>query len=186
MEERRAKQLALAATIIAAAVVVHPALWNLHLRQREGRVDSFPLSTYPMFARRVPEVSRVNHVEARTADGALVRVPYWYWGRGGMNQARGQLNRAVNDKRRGSPERLDKLCDRAAKSVARRAARGKTPWKDVVRIEVVRTSLDADHYFSELDGEPGEARWRSRRVRKRCEVEIEGGGEVDEDREPKS
>lgn len=85
----------------AAAVAV--ALWPLrayagsHLSGTEApkfRLDSFPLSTYPMFSEHRGRSAHVPHVIGLTAEGERVIPHHRHFGTGGLNQTRKQVARA--------------------------------------------------------------------------------------------
>ncbi len=156
---------------LAAVVVAHPVVWSAGLLDPAGRrVDSFPLSTFPMFAQRQPQVMAITHVVTLGGAGGTPTVPFHYFTRGGMNQARGQINRAANDKvQRGDPTRIDKLCRRAAKRVAREIERGNERYQGAYQVAVVRSHYDVRAYFeAKRGGERLEP--QRRRFRHRCPI----------------
>src|SRR5690606_8829317 len=121
MFDRLGRRGALMTIIVTVALVGHPVVWASGLIENDRSHDSFPLSTYPMFASRVPEVYGMHHIIATGRDVEPVRVPKSYWTHGGMNQARGQLDRAVavfrsQDK---ASSMLSKFCEKAAKRITR-------------------------------------------------------------------
>lgn len=125
------------ASLISLAVlvaVVYPIAW------REGR-DSFPLSSYPMFARnRRSPVLHATYVVATTDDGARRFVPPELVANREVLQARAVLDQA----RRGGKRAALDLCRRISRRVARQDsgffARAQT-------IAIVSASHDAVHYF---------------------------------------
>lgn len=85
----------------AAAVAV--ALWPLrayagsHLSGADApkfTLDSFPLSTYPMFSEHRGRSTYVPHVIGLTVAGERVIPHHRHFGHGGLNQARKQVARA--------------------------------------------------------------------------------------------
>lgn len=149
MLHKLSPRAALVFMVLVALLVAHPVVWSARLVDPDGRrVDSFPLSTYPMFANRPPAVQNINYVIVRGGEAHGNRVPSWMWARGGMNQARGQINRAVGDMRRGEGrERLESLCDRAAARVAKRQERDDKRFAGAKTVAVVRSRYDVAAYF---------------------------------------
>jgi len=159
--------------LFAAVVIGHPVVWSARLLRPKRNVDDFPLSTFPMFARRPNQVMAINHVVIFGGPNHGRTVPYHYWTRGGMNQARGQINRAWRDKvRHGKPKRIQSICERAAKRVARRIERGDERWEGAQLVAVVRSRYDVDAYFEQKrEGEVLPP--ITRRSRHRCPVKRE-------------
>lgn len=114
--------------------------------------DSFPISSYPMFARPrgTPELYAVV---ARAADGREVRLPATLVASSEPLQTKVLIQRSVEQ----GPEAMQLLC----RSVAARVA--ESP-EDLRRVEIVRRRYDPIAYFT-LGPEPIEqARLASCRV----------------------
>ena len=142
---------AYAITIAVLVAVLYPLSW------KEGR-DSFPLSSYPMFAhnRRSAELRAVYAV-ATDAAGERRYVPPELVANREVLQARAVLDRA--GKNGGKGARL--LCGEIAGRVA---ASGGGPFAGAVEVQIIRGRHDASVYFD--TGELG-----SEKVLARCPVE---------------
>jgi hypothetical protein len=112
---------------------------------RSARLDSFPLSTYPMFARKIdkPQLSFVERLDdkrrARRLEPELVAGDE-------VMQSYRTIKRAV----RQGPEAAEELC----RSIARRVSKREHGKKDV-RLRIVRARFDPVAYFVS-DAEPDE------------------------------
>jgi len=121
---------------------------------RNATADSYPLSTYPMFARPIgkPLTYFVESVDARrrvqSVNPELV-----------ANDEVMQSSKSIRRAFRSGPEALERLC----KAVARRAAKQKTRPK-LVELRIVEARFDPVGYFLH-DAEPEE-----RRVLASCKV----------------
>lgn len=120
-----------------------------------GATDSFPLSTYPMFSRRLDE-PRLDRFVGRTAEGEIVLIAPRLLGTREPLQAAAIARRAAN----GPLEGRRALCG----DVARRVA-GDATLAEVVRIEVLRERWRLDSFDGRHVPEPVS---RTRRVH--CEV----------------
>jgi hypothetical protein len=127
--------------VVGLGVVIAAALPMFRSAQR----DSFPLSTYPMFARVLdkPYVSFVERVDdrrrAHRLDPELVASDE-------VMQAYRTIKRAV----RQGPEAAEELC----LSIAQRLAKRENGKKDV-RLRIVRARFDPIAYFVD-DAEPAQ------------------------------
>lgn len=111
--------------------------------RRNPPVDSFPLSHYPMFTKKRGRRARVTHLVGIDARGEHTPLPYTLAGRGGLNQVRKHLTRAVQ------AGRADRLC----RSVAASVARSHDPaFADVVTVQLVTGTYRLAKYFA---GETG-------------------------------
>ena len=90
--------------IVAGAAGVAVLLWPLRAYagpQLSGkdapkfRLDSFPLSTYPMFSEHRGRSTYVPHVIGLTGAGERVIPHARHFGGGGLNQVRKQVSRAI-------------------------------------------------------------------------------------------
>jgi hypothetical protein len=115
--------------------VVGAALWPLrqYLRPPDERVDSFPLSYYPMFSVRREQHGTVPYAVGVRANGSRGPLPHGVLGAGGVNQVRKQLSRAVHRGRAAQHAEL------IAGFVAERP-----DFADVVTVEIVRGRFDFD------------------------------------------
>lgn len=112
---------------------------------RPAQEDSFPLSTYPMFARTLdkPQVSFVERLDSRRRPRRLSPNEL---GSDEVMQAYRTIKRAV----RQGPEATEALCRSLAKRVAAREQS-----KRQVRLRIVRARFDPVAYFVD-DAEPEE------------------------------
>jgi hypothetical protein len=121
--------------------------------------DSFPLSTYPMFAAR--RGNPVMHqVVAVDASGTEYRVAPEYLGSSEVLQAKSLLDAAA----RGSQKRRDQFC----RGVAKRLQRGTEVQAD--HLEIVRLRFEPIAYFT-TGPEPLE-----RSVLSRCSADVPENG----------
>jgi hypothetical protein len=60
------------AALLVSTVVLGAILWPM---LRDPPIDSFPLSTYPMFSRHRPKVIALDHVVGVRADGSREVIP---------------------------------------------------------------------------------------------------------------
>ncbi|HZZ49313.1 MAG TPA: hypothetical protein VFE65_20705 [Pseudonocardia sp.] len=120
---------------VVSGGVVGAALWPLrqYLRPREERVDSFPLSYYPMFSVRREQHGTVSYPVGVRADGSRTLLPHGALGAGGVNQVRKQLSRAVQRGR----------ATEHAQLIARKVAE-RPDLTDIVTVEIVRGRFDFD------------------------------------------
>jgi len=127
--------------VVGLGVVIAAALPAF----RPAQHDSFPLSTYPMFARKIdkPHLSFIERLDdrdrARRLDPELVASDE-------VMQSYRTIKRAVRE----GPEAAEALC----KSIARRLAKHEKGKREV-RLRVVRARFDPVAYFVE-DAEPEE------------------------------
>jgi hypothetical protein len=116
--------VAVAAAVLAVAAVVAPMF-------RSPAPDSFPLSTYPMFARDRGDDTWVDTVIGRTAEGEVVRLsPMAISGSDEPVLASATVSRALN------AGLSESLCRRVAAEVG----------PPVVRLEVVSERHDLDRF----------------------------------------
>jgi hypothetical protein len=102
--------------------------------------DSFPWSSYPMFAHgRADAISQVNHLVAFDAEGARRPVPPQLVANDEVLQADATLRRAI----RGGRKTRVALCRKVAARVA-----DEPDWADIVRLELLTEKFDALRYFS--------------------------------------
>jgi hypothetical protein len=117
--------------------------------------DSFPLSTFPMFARARPPVVDIDHLVAVGNAGQRRIVPPQLVVRGEVLQSKALIDATVRRGRRASLE----LC----RAVAARLAED-PGWSNVVRLELRRDRFDVLAYFA------GERTPLQQRVHARCRV----------------
>ena len=104
----------------ATAVVLSPLL--------SGAADSFPVSTYPMFAR--PRGQPVLYAMVATArDGTARRVPAALVASGEVLQTKVLIQRSVE----GGPEAMRALCEATAAKLAATGGEDAPAFVDVVR-----------------------------------------------------
>ena len=131
----RRKACAALLSLLVIGIVLVPIAENWKASPK----DSFPLSYYPMFSRRRPDVVQITHVVGIDPLGNEYPIPYRYVAPGGMNQVRKQLRKAV---RQGVATRL---CDKAAGRVARKR---KGPLADVDTLAIVTGTYRLDDYIA--------------------------------------
>lgn len=125
----RARLALLTAASISA--VLYPL--RQYLRQPADRVDGFPLSYYPMFAKRRRTSAKVVYAACVHADGTCHPLPHQVLGSGGFNQVRHQLNRLVKQGR----------AQAFANELATRL-NGRTSCRNAVAVHIVRGKFDLD------------------------------------------
>jgi hypothetical protein len=144
---RAARGFGLGVTVCAVLAVLWPLLC--------ARPDSFPLSTYPMFAsdRGQPELSNARGLRA---DGSRVALPPELFGTSEVMQARSLVSRAVASGKRSSLQ----LCKQLAAQID-----GNKQFDGVTSVELTRDRYDSIKYFTESN-----APLASKRVA-RCDVQ---------------
>jgi hypothetical protein len=120
-------------------LVVGAVLWPVAQNWRETARDSFPLSYYPMFSAKRRKNVSVNYLVGLDERGGRHLLPYTYAGRGGLNQARRQINRLVRE------GKADDLCRTVSSRVARKK---KGPYAGVTTVQVVTGRYRLADYFS--------------------------------------
>jgi hypothetical protein len=125
-------RLAVYLVIALAGVAV---LWPL---VRTPPVDSFPLSTFPMFAQSRPSEIDIDHVVATDAAGTRRVVPPGLLGQSEVLQAKALVAGAVSRGRAASRS----LCREVAERLAAEPA-----WSSSVRVEVRSDRYRVIEYF---------------------------------------
>lgn len=144
------------------AAVLYPALL-------EPGADSFPLSTYPMFARERPrrvEVMSALSLSAPLPDRSASEraVPPSYIANAEAMQALQTLRKSVQAGRRSAR----KLCQRIARELA---TRNEARFADAREIALVTTRVDALRFLQDPDhAGDRESERRDRTVHVRCSV----------------
>ena len=123
--------------MVFSLAVVAATLWPA---LRDPPVDSFPLSTYPMFS-SVRERPWIHVVVGFTASGEVRPIPPGLVANAEVMQAAQTVALAVRRRRAGS------LCEEVAGRVADAGA-----YADVTRLEVQSRQFDPRTYFTEPDG----------------------------------
>lgn len=126
---RRTRAAAAAITVGLVAITAYPVVLKPH-------EDSFPLSTYPMFARPRKTEQTLDYALGETAGGARRTLTPWLVGSGEVLQAQSVINRAR------ATNKLRELCT----SIAARVA-ADDRYADVVRILIVTGKHDAVEYL---------------------------------------
>ncbi len=114
---------------------------------RGRKNDSFPLSWYPMFAKRRPDVERPTYVFGRAADGRREKIDVQWWTTGGFNQGRNMLTKTV----RAGTEPTTELCNKLATKVAKKKSKR---WKDIEEVVIATARYDRARFFGEGKREP--------------------------------
>jgi hypothetical protein len=123
---------AAAVSLALVAVTLWPLLGN-------PRDDSFPLSTYPMFASKRPTLQTYRYGLGETAGGARRTLAPMLVGTGEVLQAIRVIDRAVA----GGRTEMMKLCE----AIAARAA-ADTEFADLVAVRIVTGTHDAVEYLA--------------------------------------
>jgi len=118
--------------------------------------DSFPLSTYPMFAARRPVLTTLDFAYGLTAAGERRTLSPRMLGTREVLQAAAMLERAVA----GGPKQLIPLCEVIASRVA-----AEPQLSDVATIRIVEGTYDAVEYLVRAAPGVEHDRWRCRVVR---------------------
>lgn len=110
--------------------------------------DDFPLSWYPMFASKRPDLEKPIYAVATWADGHEAKITTGTWTTGGFNEGRTQLANAVKQGK--AP--AERFCQRIAKGV-----KGRSSFKGAERVEIRFAKIRKEDWF--LNGKvPTEAR----------------------------
>lgn len=144
--------------IVAVLLPIHPDF-------RGPRGDSFPFSWYPMFSRPRPDPEWANYIVGTGPDDLRVYIPSRYFVKGGMNQARRQLDYLVTNHRTAK-----ETCRRAAENVARSK---NERFAKVDQLVVARGFFHMEEYFSKGNKLPVHEK-----VYVRCRVERGDGEEA--------
>lgn len=132
MPDRLARLVAALVGLGATASVLSPLA--------SMQADSFPISSYPMFAR--PRGQPTLHAMlGRRRDGSELRLPAEVVGSSEVLQAKVLIQRSVD---RG-PEAMRALCESVAGRIAESPARYGAP----VAVEIVRRRFDPIAYFED-------------------------------------
>jgi hypothetical protein len=123
---------------VVSAAVLGAVLWPL----RWGATrDSFPLSSYPMFARnRRSAVLGAVYAVASASDGERRYIPPDLVANREVLQARAVLDRAARGGKKGAMELCRELADRLA-------ARGGASFAGATSVSIIRGRHDAALYF---------------------------------------
>lgn len=122
--------------VALVAAVAYPVSWP------RGR-DSFPLSSYPMFSRKLPTAEfSLQYAVGVTGDGARRHLAPEFVANDEVLQARAVLGRAV----RGGPKAVLRLCRRIAGRVV-----ADSGLSDVLHVHIVTGRHDAVAYLTGRD-----------------------------------
>ncbi|MEZ4381964.1 MAG: hypothetical protein R3A79_11505 [Nannocystaceae bacterium] len=146
MSPRGSAAYAYVVSALLLAVVAYPLTQG-------PRYDSFPWSSYPMFARDRPRDAKVAHVVALSDDGRHRPVPPPLVANDEVLQAAATIRAAI---RRG---RAPALCTEVAVRVAAASA-----WDDFTWLEVATDRYDVVEYFG------GAVVPRDRDIHARCRI----------------
>ena len=153
MTRARSAVVSTVVSIVVSIVLVGATLAPM-LRSPDR--DSFPLSTYPMFAARRPLVTAIDFAYGVTGTGERRTLSPRMLGTREVLQAAAMLDRATA----GGPKALKPLCEQIAVRVA-----SEPRFADVATIRIVEGTYDAVEYL--VRDAPGveHDRWRCRVVR---------------------
>jgi hypothetical protein len=114
---------------------------------RRSDTDGYPLSWYPMFSGRRSDTLRVNYMYGLGAEGKRYKIRYNYWARGGFNQGRSQLAKALRKGRKATMAKCE--------AVAARLAKRKRGWPSRVQtVRVAKGRYDVNEFFVKGNREP--------------------------------
>ncbi len=131
----RAKTPAAVFSLLVIGAVLFPITENWKAQPQ----DSFPLSFYPMFAKKRGRTTQVTYLVGMDRRGNEQRIRYTYAGTGGLNQVRMRLNSAV---RQGN---ATPIC----REVAARIAWKKTgSLSEIDTVAMVTGTYRLDDYFA--------------------------------------
>ena len=133
------------AAAVFSAVMILAILWPARHNWNENPKDGFPFSYYPMFSHKRKATHSLPYFVGYDESGKRYYIPYKYAGTGGFNQVRRQINKRA---RRGD---VEKLTERVAAKLAREK---KAPYKNLVRVEMVRGKYHLDDFFMSEDKLP--------------------------------
>ena len=134
----------LAATVFSVVIIL-AVLWPVRQNWKENPRDEFPFSYYPMFSHKRKATHSLPYFVGYDASGNRYCIPYKYAGTGGFNQVRRQINKKA---RKGDVEDLTK------KVAAWLSRSKKTPYSDLVKVEMVRGTYHLDDFFFSEDKLP--------------------------------
>ncbi|BFP42454.1 hypothetical protein FGF1_32990 [Flavobacteriaceae bacterium GF1] len=135
------KTQALVFSIVVLLLVLSPVVQNWAKHPK----DSFPLSYYPMFAKKRTQNYGLYYVVGQDTLGQDFRIPYKLAGTGGFNQVRRQINKA-RKKEKGLPF-LQKVAGNIAKKEPQLYDR-------LMALELVKGYYHLEGYFLEKDTLP--------------------------------
>lgn len=133
-----------AAALFSAALLAL-VLWPVRENWAAKPKDNFPLSYYPMFAKKRDVHYAVYHVVGYDADHNRYIIPYRYMGNGGFNQARRQVIKRCKS------GKADRVAHRAARQLSRSAS---ADLRKVVCIDVVRGEYHLLNFFEKRRQQP--------------------------------
>jgi hypothetical protein len=138
-------------SVVLVGATLAPAL-------RGATRDSFPLSTYPMFAVRRPTTLTLDYAVGLTERGDRRPIAPALVGTGEVLQAGAIINDAVN----AGPKALAPLCEQVAAAIARDRDQG-----DITTVRIVTGTHDAIEFLTHDRLGREYERWRCRVVRGR-------------------
>ncbi len=102
--------------------------------------DDFPLSWYPMFASKRPDLESPVYAVAIWPDGHEAKITTGTWTTGGFNEGRTQLANAVKQ----GKEASERFCQRIVKGM-----RGRSSFKGAERVEIRIAKIRKEDWFLE-------------------------------------
>ena len=124
--------------VIFSFLIAGAVLWPVKENFRKKPADNFPLSYYPMFSFKRGADYTLNYIVGYDGFNKRYYIPYRYYGSGGLNQARRQLNKKV--KKNDTGEILKK-------AVTRIKRKDEPLYTLLKRLELARGTFDFDAYF---------------------------------------
>ncbi|NAS11859.1 hypothetical protein [Poritiphilus flavus] len=135
------KPQAILFSAVFLGIVISPIAQNCARKPK----DSFPLSYYPMFAKKRSENYGLYYVVGHDTLGNKNRIPYRLVGTGGFNQVRRQINRGPK-KERGIP-----FLKKVSQTLAHKDVK---LYKKLVHLELVKGYYHLENYFLHKDTIP--------------------------------
>ncbi len=119
--------------------------WPVHQNWKKNPKDNFPLSYYPMFSHQRKATHSLPYFVGYDNIGNRYFIPYKFAGTGGFNQVRRQINKRA---RSGDAKKLTRKVAKALRKTK------KQPFKNLVRVEMVRGKFHLDDYFNTEKKQP--------------------------------
>ncbi len=143
---------------VLISLVTIAAVLSVMGRYSETRPrDSFPLSHYPMFSTKRPDVATVHHAVGIDMEGQYHPIPTRFVGSGGMNTIRKQIRKIVRSGR----QRSQQLCLRIAKNIAQDSSKA---LGHVVRLQIITGRYSIKDYYR------GQTQPLVRQVHSTCDI----------------
>ncbi len=123
---------------LCSLAMIGAVLWPVQQNWRAQPRDNFPLSYYPMFSAKREAIETFHYLVGRDADGKRYLIPHTFFGSGGLNAVRRQINKLIRE------GRAEEIVRRVSK---RLAARERGDWAKIISVAVVTGRYSVDDYF---------------------------------------